>query len=206
MADYIYMTNPAKIRSFLQTIQSVGIPDKLTAQSLSSLGYKSSNDRPLMKIMRELGFISSTGEPTDRWQRYRNKQIAGEVLAEAVKHHYVELYKIYPDAHLRDTEALRNFFSTHTKVSSGTLDYIVLTFKTLCELADFSTEISASSKISPTIVENVLEVPPQLEQSYPDKGKAGYTININIQLTFPNDATKETFDAFFESMKRHLIN
>lgn len=155
--------------------------------------------------MKELGFISASGEPTDRWQRYRNKQIAGTVLAEGIKEHYAELYKIYPDAHLRDNEALRNFFGTHTKVSASTLDFIVLTFKTICESADFSAEVPSSPPSPLTVGKSVVETQPQFKPSLLSKEKAGYTININIQLTLPNDATKETFDAFFESMKKHLI-
>ena len=61
MAEYIYMSNPARIRELLEKIQSTGVPPKLTGQTLESLGFKSSNDRPLIKIMKGLGFISSNG-------------------------------------------------------------------------------------------------------------------------------------------------
>ncbi len=202
MADYVYMANPAKIREFLRTIRSSGVPDKLTIQTLSTLGFKSTNDRPLIKVMKAIGFISSSGEPTDRWQQYRNKQVGGAVLAEGIKTHYTELFKLYPDANVRDTEALRNFFSTLTKVSSGTLNFIVLTFKTLCESADFT-----AMSTSPMQVEEVaIETGQQPESTLLRREKAGYTININIQLALPSDAKKETFDAFFESMKKHLID
>ena len=201
MGDYIYMANPARIRDFLQKIQSAGVPDKLTLQTLSSLGFKSSNDRPIIKVMKEIGFISSSGEPTNRWLRYRNKQIAGTVLAEGIRDHYAELYKMYPDAQMRDNEALRNFFSTHTKVSASTLNFIVLTFKTLCELADFSAVLPISQAQTE---EPAIDVGQPLESTIVGKEKPGYTININIQLALPSDATKETFDAFFESMKKHL--
>jgi hypothetical protein len=202
MTDYIYMANPARIRDLLQKIQTVGILDKLSIQSLNVMGFKSSNDRPLIKVMKAIGFISVSGEPTDRWQRYRNKQIAGAVLAEGIRDHYGELCKIYPDAHIKDNEALRNFFSTHTKVSASTLNLMVLTFKTLCELADFSTILPVSP---PQTEQSAMKVAYELEPTIIHKEKLGYTININIQLALPSDATKETFDAFFESMKKYLI-
>lgn len=203
MADYVYMTNPAKIREFLQIIQTAGVPDKLTQQGLNSLGFKSANDRPLIRIMKAIGFVSPAGVPTDRWQRYRNKQVARAALAEGIKEHYEELYKTYPDAHVKDVEALRNFFSTHTKVSANTLDFMVRTFRTLCDLADFGVP-----PIAPPAREDVsgIETGRQLESTMVRKEKPGYTININIQLALPSDAKKETFDAFFESMKKHLID
>lgn len=199
MAAYIYTTNPAKIREFLQTIQTAGVPDKLTLQQLSSLGFKSDNDKPLLRIMKAIGFVSSTGVPTDRWQSYRDKQVAGSVLAEGIKEHYEELFKTYPDAHVKDVEALRNFFSTSTKVSVRTLGLMRRTFRTLCELADFG---------APSVREEVSRIDPsqRLESTMVRKERPGYTININIQLALPSDAKKETFDAFFESMKKNLID
>ena len=125
------------------------------------------------------------------------------ILAEGIREHYIELYKQYPNAHERDIEALRNFFSTHTKVSANTLDFMVRTFRTLCDLADF--EISSSA--SP-ITEEIggIEIGKEMMPTTVSKEKPGYTININIQLALPSDAKKETFDAFFESMKKNLID
>ena len=131
MADYIYMSNASKLKTFLDKIQEVGVPQKLTLKSLESMGFKSTNDRPLLAIMKELGFITNSGQPEKRWLDYRNKSIAPKILAQAIKEHYVTLFQLYPDAHLKDTEALRNFFSTHTKVSSNTLEFMVRTFKTI---------------------------------------------------------------------------
>lgn len=203
MANYVYMTNPAKIREFLQIIQSAGVPDKLTLKGLSSLGFKSTNDRPLIRTMKAIGFVSSSGAPTDRWQSYRSKKKAGLALADGIREHYEALYKTYPDAHLKDVEALRNFFSTHTKVSANTLDFMVRTYRTLCELADFNSAFEAVPEREEV---SGIEIGQKFESTMIRKKRPGYTININIQLALPSDAKRETFDAFFESMKEHLID
>lgn len=78
---------------------------------------------------------------------------------------------------------------------------MVRSFKTLCELADF--DASLSIPFTPTELPTE-EVSHQIESASVIKDKPGYTININIQLALPSDATKETFDAFFESMKKYL--
>ena len=109
--SYVYTTNPAKVKQFLETIQTAGVPDKITIKTLESLGFKSTNDRPIVGIMKAVGFVSASGEPTKRWQQYRNKQTAGTALAAGIREHYNELFKTYPDAHQRDNEALRNFFT-----------------------------------------------------------------------------------------------
>jgi hypothetical protein len=205
MADYIYMSNPAKIKSLLDKIQIVGVPDKLTIKSLESMGFKSTNDRPLLSIMKELGFISSSGQPEKRWLDYRNKSIAPKVLAEAIKNHYESLFQLYPDAHLKDNEALRNFFSTHTKVSSNTLDFIVRTFKAVSEIADFNDlESIKSSASSNDNGSPIVQSDPKIQIS--KSQRSGMTININVQLTLPEGADSDTFDAFFKAMNKHLLS
>ena len=127
------------------------------------------------------------GEPNDRWQRYRNKEIAGRVLAEGIREHYADLFLLYPDAHNKDNEALRNFFSTHTKVGENTLNYIVLTFKTICDLAELSIneeEYKNGKSISEEDTQTLTNI------IHSEKLGHGYTLNINIQLTLPGDAEK----------------
>jgi len=197
------MTNPAKIRELLRKIQTAEVPDKLTFQGLNGLGFKSSNDRPLLRIMKAIGFVSSSGVPTGRWQNYRNKQIAGAALSGGIREHYKDLYKMYPDAHVRDTEALRNFFGTRTKVSPNTLDFMVRTFRTLCEFAEL---VAAPLAIPLQVEVSPFEIAQHLESHFARKEKPGYTININIQVALPSDAKRETFDALFDSMKKRLID
>lgn len=202
MSNFIYISNPAKIRDFLEKIKDVGVPEKLTIKHLESMGFKSTNDRPIINIMKELGFVSSSSQPQQRWLDYRNKNLSSKILAEAVKEHYSELYQLYPDAHLKDNEAIRNFFSTRTKVSSSTLDFMVRTFKTIVDLSDFRDVEVQTIVGKDTVVEPSVDPSIQLKKL---KG-SGITININIQLTLPEGSDGKTFDEFFQSMKKHLLD
>jgi hypothetical protein len=71
MAEFTYLTNPAKIREFLLKIKTVGVPEKVTNNYLVSVGFKSSNDRALITVLKSLKFVDSSGKPTTRWQHYR---------------------------------------------------------------------------------------------------------------------------------------
>jgi hypothetical protein len=211
-ANYVYTTNPAQIGKFLCVIQSAGVPPKLTSTHLQALGFKSTNDRPLLTIAKALGFASSTGQPTERWQQYRNKSQSKAVLAQGIQEHYSELFKMYPDANLKDTEALHNFFSTHTTVGASTLKFIIATFKALVGLADFETEASivtptpAAPTSAATTAAPFLGEPQTTGLLLQKQTKGGVTVNINIELALPENATQETFDAFFKSMKKHLMD
>jgi hypothetical protein len=57
-ADFPYMTNPASLRRFLEKVQSLGVPTKVTIPYLQSLGFKSTNDRPIIPALKFLEVIS----------------------------------------------------------------------------------------------------------------------------------------------------
>jgi hypothetical protein len=58
---YMYLPNPGRLRDFLEKIQEVGVPSKLTLKVLQGMGFKSTNDRPLISAMKSLGFLSGSG-------------------------------------------------------------------------------------------------------------------------------------------------
>lgn len=208
MASYVYMTNPAKISKFLKTIQGAGVPKKLTYKHLESLGFKSNNDRPLTAIIKALGFTSSSGEPTERWSQYRHKAQSPIVLAQGIREHYMDLFNVYPDANLKDNEALNNFFSTHTTVGAGTVKLMIATFKTLVGLADFQADAPAVSRPPAEMTSEANGAGPDtIPIASPQvQAKGGLGVNINIELALPENATAETFDAFFKSMKKYLLD
>lgn len=76
MATFLYLTNPARLKQFLKKIQHTGKPKKLTRRNLEGLGFKSKNDRPIIGALKSLGFLDSSGVPTERWKLYRNKSKA----------------------------------------------------------------------------------------------------------------------------------
>ena len=198
MADFPYTPNPASVPKFLDHIQKAGVPQKVTQQYLNSVGFKSTNDRYLIAILKFIGFLDQSAVPTDSWKDYRNKQKGPVVLAASVRSGYTELFDTYPDAHRKDSEALRNFFSTHTSVAETTLGLIVRTFKAFADRADFEKEGGASA--IPTSVAT-----PGAATPSGNGGGAGTTININIQLEIPATKDAEVYEKFFAALKKHLF-
>ncbi len=202
MANFPYLTNPTRLKAFLKKIQEVGVPTKVTIKYLKGLGFKSSNDIPLVSAMKNLGFLSSSGEPTKRWKAYRNKKDGPAILAQAIRENYATLYQMYPDAHLKDNEALRNFFSTHTDVGSTTLDFIVRSFKAITSLANFETKSQLLPKQNTAASLEGIKSQSQTPQST----RSGLVLNVNIQLTLPEGSTADTFEDFFKAMRKHLFD
>jgi hypothetical protein len=202
-ADFPYLTNPANLRKFLEKIRTVGVPEKVSIVYLKSLGFKSTNDRPIIAILKFLNFIDSSGVPKSLWQQYRPKETAGAVLASAIRTAYSDLFSTYSDADRKDNEALRNYFSTHTKVGEATLNLVVRTFKALCESADFAAESPDIDKTNTTIPENSKHSSVTLTSKL--KPQTGPAININIQLQLQATEDAKVYDNFFAAMKKHLF-
>lgn len=215
MATYAYASNPARVKQFFQTIQSVGVPPKLTTVFLESIGFKSKNDRAIIPIVRAVGFVDASGVPTDLWRNYRNKEQAKGVMAGGVRLGYPELFATFPDAQQRDNEVLRNFFSTHTSVGEGGLRFIVGTFKALTELGDFDTHWPGADRQdgntsadggarARAATESVQEPVAGTARPRVVASPSVVTVNINIQLHVPETDNAETYENLFAALKRHF--
>lgn len=213
MADsYPYHANTANVKKFMDFIQTAGVPSKVTFQYLSSVGFKSSNDRAILTILKFIGFVDNSGIPSDMWRAYRNKGQSGQVIAAALRKAYATLFTTYPDAHRKDNEALRNFFSSHTSVGEGALGFMVRTFKTLADMGDFDTPLD-NPELIPTSTEtgdghdsgtngNAVVAARRMVSTT----TSGMTVNINIQLQIPATDKPETYESFFAAMKKHLLS
>src|SRR5690606_27991411 len=109
--------------------------------------------------------------------------------------------------------ALTNFFKTETGLGERAVSYMVRTFKTLVELADFSStryEQTHSGQITPTISQSdSTTVPLDVEMpqlTHAAQTPAGLSVNINIQLTIPESKDPEVYDNFFAALKKHLLS
>ncbi len=149
-------------------------------------------------------FVDSSGKPTERWQNYRNKSKSPEVLGEAIRDGYKELFNTYPDANRKDNEALRNYFAANTALADRAISAMLSTFKALCELASFDGD-PASVKPEVKIQEVTPDpiAPPVVSRT--TSTGTGVTININIEIGMPDSDKADTYDKFFAALKKHIL-
>ncbi len=201
MAEYTYSAQPANVGPFLDKVRSMGRPDKLTIKVIESLSFKSKNDRALLAVMKAVGLVDQSGVPTPRWNQFRSKQDGGAALAAGIREHYSALFALYPDAYQKDNEALHSFFSSNTSVGEGALKHMINTFKALCSKADFQGDLPMPDQFTPPGQDTPVVAGAQFRS-----GIAPYTVNVNIQLTLPENSDEKTFNEFFKSMKKHLLS
>lgn len=200
LVDYPYILNTGRLKKFIEMIPRIGVPDKINTLTLPTLGFKSTNDRPIVKILKFINFIDDNGAPTQSYQDFRDTSKTKSIMASSIKKAYSELFKIHPDAHKKDDETLKNFFRPTTKAGEQVVSRMVDTFKALCSFADFEAipEIKAEAEeVKAKEKERLKEIP-----ALP----AGVTLNVNIQLTLPVTDDASVYDKIFKALKEHLLS
>jgi hypothetical protein len=199
--EILYTPYPASIPKFLNHVQSAGVPDRLTQAYLKQVGFKSSNDRYLIKVMKTIGFVGADGAPTARWRDYRDRSKQREVLADGIRHGYPELFKVYPDADRKDAEALRNFFGANSSLAENTLKLAVTTFRTLVGMADFVTKRAGKAATSSSGGSDSDAQPSEV----PTAATTMVPVQINIELHLPATDDSSVYDRLFESLRKNLM-
>jgi len=188
-----------RIEEYFKKIMETQSPTVANNTWLKSIGFTSSNDRYLLRVLKYIGFIESGGTPSETWKEYRVPPKSKIVLARAIKKGYSNLFAIYPDAYRKDKEALYAYFSSQSNVAEKTITLMVNTFIALRDLADFEApelkEITKPQEISePEHIEKLV------------KAKRATELHINIQLHLPATDDSNVYDKLFESLKKHLLS
>lgn len=203
------IVSPKSIDRFLAVISSAGVPAKVNTNYLKSVGLKSGNDASLIRIFKSLGFLDGSGVPTEKWRAYKDSTKSRKVLGEAIKTTYSGVFAIYPDAHRKDDEAIRNWIRTETGGSDVAVQRMLSVFKTLVGNAEFEglDEMGQAIAIeaSPVTQTAPVGVPAQVV-STPVVSKSGPVVNVNIELQIPPTNDPVIYENFFAAMKKYLLD
>lgn len=202
MGDVVYTTVPGKIGGLLSKIRAVGVPPKVTNAWLKTIGFTSSNDGSLIGVLKQVNLIDSTGVPTETWTQYRGAK-HNEILGQAIREGYSDLYAVYPNAHEQSNSDLENVFSMSSKGGKQVITKIVGTFRGLVEQATFQSTETESLQVETT----ELHAPVAKE---PSKAAASQSptrqpsLHIDIQIHISPEAAPDQIEQIFASMAKHL--
>lgn len=191
---YVYVVG--HIDDILAKIRDTGRPDKLTSPYMQKTWLlKNAQYSAMLDLLKDMGFVDSSGIPTSLYAEYQNSDLAGLALAKGIKTAYSSLFKAYPSAQTLSKETLEGYIKQHTGAEASVITKISGTFRKLCSLADFSDGQDTSQ--------------PGLDQNKPDTKTAlldsTIPITMNIQIVIPSDATAEQYDKIFSSLKKFLM-
>src|ERR1700679_2931416 len=107
-----YMTSVKNISAIFDKIVEGTAPKKFTTAHVKSIGFKSSNDVGIIPVLKDLGFLSAEGVPTQRYHDYRDKSRSKSVMAEALREAYEDLFHINEKPTSSDRDAIEGKFKS----------------------------------------------------------------------------------------------
>lgn len=203
--DLPYMPSVANLHKILDAIQKAGVPEVFNLDFLKDLGFTSSNDRPVIKVLKYLSMLDSAGRPQTAYREFVDHTKAKSVLAGRLHAAFDDLYLSDKEAHNKTVEQLKGWFKTKTGASDAVAKKMATQFKSLATYADFSTPSpakppsSVAVKLASEAEKSLLHVPPGVSDI------KGLGLVYRLEIHLPDTQNIETFRAIFRALREELM-
>ncbi len=197
-----YIPSYGKIKTFFAKAASAKVPDSFTHAYLAeTLGLKSTSDRPLIPLLRQLGLLDASNKPTAQYATLKNPSQVKKTIARATKRAFAPLFAADEKAHLLDGNALKGLVAQVAGTDDDVTKRTVGTFQALVELSDFSSDLaSMDEEVAPRPME---EKSRGVEaDAHPPHRNMKPEFHYNIQVHLPSNATEETYLNIFNALRR----
>lgn len=208
-----YLNTYGKIDVYFDAILNAEPPERFSHKFLENLGFTSSNDRLLIGLLKDLGFLNADAVPQQRYYEYLDRNNSQKVLSEGIREAFADLFAVNVNAHTMKADEVKNKLRTLFAGSKTDLiiGRIAKTFVALCSIANFSKKTSVSkiksapktqSKQESLPIEHHTE-PPSPKEIVGDRvGVRSLQYHINVIL--PESRDQAVYDAIFKAMREHL--
>jgi len=200
-----YTQKPGTIPAYFEAILNAEAPERFSYRFLQTLEFKSTNDRLLVGILKDLDFIDADGVPQPRYFEFLDKSRSRKVLTEAIREAYSDLFSVHKEAHKLTADDAKNKLRT---LYAGTkkdtvIGKIAKTFTALCEYADFTT---TAKKEVPKKEDKKTEISKEEQQNkIPIKPSVSLdSLQYHINIVLPESRDQAVYDAIFKSLRDHL--
>jgi hypothetical protein len=199
-----YLASVKNLPAILDKIISGTAPTKFTADYLKTIGFAGSNDRAIIPLLKDLGFLNADGVPTKRYHDYRNSAQSKAVLGDSLKEAYEDLFHVNAKPTKSDRQAIEGVFKTVNNVNDRLAEIQAATFFALLDRANVAGEKVAKKQIG----EELDEKPPHESVRKEDSGAAGRILSLrhNIEVHLPATKDVEIYNAIFKALKEHLLD
>lgn len=211
-AQLPYMVAPGLIPKILTKIEEAKRPDRFTQDFLGTkLGHSSGSAKPIIPLLKRMGFLNSDGTPTALYDRFRNADTQKGAVAQGIRNAYADLFERNKYAGDLPKDKLKSLVMEVTGGAHDdkTVECTVSTFTKLKELADFDAELSETKEPS----EGKLVPAPKTGESQigeAQRGAAelesvGLNLAYTVNIVLPETTNPEVFNSIFKSLKENLL-
>ena len=210
-----YMASTRNVGQILGKMIDGVAPPKFTVEHLKAIGNTSSNDRAVIGLLKDLGFLSPDGTPEQRYHAYRDKSRSKAVMAEALRDAYTDVFQIREIPTKADRAAIEGLFKSKHNSSERVAREQAATFLAFLEHADLrATAASLGEQLGDGEgVDGDGDGDGNAggggdgEDRTPQVRRSGLSTELHytIQVHLPATKDLEVYNAIFKSLKENLL-
>jgi hypothetical protein len=204
--DVPYLMSVTNLHKILDQMQKAGVPENFNRDFLKDLGFGASGDRPMVKLLKYVGFLDSAGRPTSTYRDFMDHTKAKRVLGARIPIAFDDLYLSDRQAHNKSVESLKGWFKSKTGAGDAVAQKMASTFRSLAQYADFAGPVPAVAEVSVPVTQ------PQKEEDASEGKKrtlgiaeSGLGFVYRIEIHLPDTQNVETFRAIFKALREELL-
>lgn len=201
-----FMNSYGSVTKVLEKVISAKRPDRFTQDFLETvLGFTSSSTRPVISLLKRIGFLNSDGSPTDLYARFKTEGGRRNAMASGIRMGYAQLFDKNEYVYRLDKAKLTDLLVelTGDERDNPSLKAVVGTFFALTAFADFET--SGAPNEIPVMGSGALPAKPEEQESDTGFRSVGFGLSYTINLNLPETTNVEVFNAIFRSLKENLL-
>lgn len=194
-----YLSSYKNVSTLFEKIAAAKIPETFHHAFLQdTIGLKSKGDRPLIPFLRSLGFIDTSGKPTQEYSLLKGSQ-RRTALADGIRKAYRPLFDSDEGVWEYTGEKLRGLISQVAGTDEDMTARIAQTFAAVAKLGDFSGSLKKEDQKTK-------------DGDNEDKGEGDHgsrklkglrtEFHYNLQVVLPSNATEEVYLNIFNAIRK----
>jgi len=213
--DVPYLASIKNLQPILEAVQRAAVPDSFNVDFLKDMGFTSSNDRAIIKVLKYIGFLDASNRPQTAYREFMDGTRAKGVLAKRLRTAYDDLFTADKTANTKQATALKGWFKTKTGAGDAVAEKMATTFRALAQYADFSA--TAGDDGGKGVAEGEGKIKGKIEDKDGEKKKSGSGDDSNprrfdgalglvyrIEVHLPDTQNVDTYRAIFRAIREEL--
>lgn len=201
-----YLASTKNLPQIFEQMVKGTAPQVFNVEHLNSVGFGSSNDRAVVPLLKTLGFLSDSGQPTPRYHAYRAggdeaKAVLGEALLEA----YEDLFHINANPSDKDRQAIEGKFKTAHNATDRIAEAQAATFFALLKLANIDAARKRKGGLPQSLRKEEIESNEDGAKKKLENGRTPLSLRYQIEVHLPATKDIEVYHAIFTSLRENLL-
>lgn len=199
-----YLPSAGNVPLIFEKIRSAGTPPKFTLEFLSkNLGFASSQDRGMPKLLKQLGFLSPDGVPTSRYNEYKANSTGGRALARGLREGWAPLFLADERIYEKTAGDVKDVCKSVTGQGDSAAQKMASTFLAIAKLADWSSE-PADEEVSSELVASLSNGNGQAATAAATAG-GSLALHQDIHVHLPSTTDVSVYRAVFQALREELM-